>query len=449
MRKTISTKIDNIGITESKKLDEVVKLLSEIVQSDESLTLELSGLENRTNTILKILMQRTVQHIVEAKDPQKHLCSHCGIPMKIKENLVRKVKGLVDYRLRRRSFYCENCNVYERPLDALVGCMDGYTHQAKKALLLLGQRLPFKEAEQFLRQLMGVSVSHETIQEKTEAIGRIISNEEKNRVTEVIDCDTHQIKEDLPASKAHVIQDTAYLMMDGSMVPTRDQGWKEVRVGVLFRENDRAQADKNHIQLLHKQYFAEFNSDTDALQSFKNRATQAAYDFDFHRYRHHVIIGDGALYIWDYATKIHPTATQILDYYHASEYIAKAVQSLKIADKSLHVKLLNRMKRKLSAGHIERIIALLEAQTKTKEIEDCIRYYGKNKDRMRYRVYRRMGLCIGSGAIESAHRTVVQTRMKLSGMHWKSANVQPMVSLRAKVLSGDSDEVVSKYGMAA
>ncbi len=60
----------------------------------------------------------------------------------------------------------------------------------------------------------------------------------------------------------------------------------------------------------------------------------------------------------------------------------------------------------------------------------------ENKDRMRYRAYRRQGFSIGSGAIESAHRIIVQTRMKQSGMHWGKDNVQSILSLRAAFLSG-------------
>ncbi len=37
---------------------------------------------------------------------------------------------------------------------------------------------------------------------------------------------------------------------------------------------------------------------------------------------------------------------------------------------------------------------------------------------------------IGSGAIESAHRTVLQKRMKLSGQRWSKAGAQNMLHLR-------------------
>ncbi len=48
-----------------------------------------------------------------------------------------------------------------------------------------------------------------------------------------------------------------------------------------------------------------------------------------------------------------------------------------------------------------------------------ISYYTHNKNRMNYQDYVKIGCgIIGSGAIESAHRTVVQKRMKQSGQRW-------------------------------
>jgi hypothetical protein len=50
---------------------------------------------------------------------------------------------------------------------------------------------------------------------------------------------------------------------------------------------------------------------------------------------------------------------------------------------------------------------------------------------MRYAQYRKIGCgIIGSGAIESAHRTVIQKRMKLSGQRWSTDGVKNMLRLR-------------------
>nr|ADI87676.1 hypothetical protein LW2_0010 [uncultured Nitrospirae bacterium MY2-3C] len=68
---------------------------------------------------------------------------------------------------------------------------------------------------------------------------------------------------------------------------------------------------------------------------------------------------------------------------------------------------------------------------------------------MKYGEYRKEGVDIGSGVIESAHRVVVQVRMKQSGMHWNKKNVQPIVSLRALYLSGRWSNIVTHLKDAA
>jgi hypothetical protein len=50
---------------------------------------------------------------------------------------------------------------------------------------------------------------------------------------------------------------------------------------------------------------------------------------------------------------------------------------------------------------------------------------------MRYKQYRKTGCgIIGSGAIEAAHRTVIQKRMKLAGQRWSITGAKNMLRLR-------------------
>ena len=58
---------------------------------------------------------------------------------------------------------------------------------------------------------------------------------------------------------------------------------------------------------------------------------------------------------------------------------------------------------------------------------------------------KKLGLDIGSGAIESTHRTLVQSRMKQTGMYWKKRNIQSIASIEARVLSGKWNEMIGKH----
>jgi hypothetical protein len=82
---------------------------------------------------------------------------------------------------------------------------------------------------------------------------------------------------------------------------------------------------------------------------------------------------------------------------------------------------------------IENLASCLEAETIESDkapVRACHRYLSNRPGQLDYKGAIEKGLLIGSGEIESAHRYVIQQRLKLSGAWWKAANVQPMLALR-------------------
>ncbi len=65
-----------------------------------------------------------------------------------------------------------------------------------------------------------------------------------------------------------------------------------------------------------------------------------------------------------------------------------------------------------------------------KAVISLARYFQNNAERMDYSSFKARGLPIGSGAVESSHRHVLQTRMKLAGQHWSPPAAHRMVLLR-------------------
>jgi len=55
---------------------------------------------------------------------------------------------------------------------------------------------------------------------------------------------------------------------------------------------------------------------------------------------------------------------------------------------------------------------------------------------MRYDRYRKRGLMIGSGVVESGIKNVVNQRMKGCGMRWSKEGAESMIFLRCRYLSG-------------
>ena len=71
-----------------------------------------------------------------------------------------------------------------------------------------------------------------------------------------------------------------------------------------------------------------------------------------------------------------------------------------------------------------------------------IAYVGRHGEdgHMDYATYRRRGLPMGSGAIESAIRRVINLRLKGNSIFWEEENAEGMLQIRGLVLSGRWDE---------
>jgi hypothetical protein len=68
---------------------------------------------------------------------------------------------------------------------------------------------------------------------------------------------------------------------------------------------------------------------------------------------------------------------------------------------------------------------------------------------MKYKTFRQQGYLIGSGAMESAIRNVVQHRLKRSGQRWTVNGGQQVLNLRTLFLSNLENMVIDKIKLTA
>jgi hypothetical protein len=100
----------------------------------------------------------------------------------------------------------------------------------------------------------------------------------------------------------------------------------------------------------------------------------------------------------------------------------------------------DKRRKELDCGDVEQVIASIKrlsphTEEDKAEIEKEIGYFDKNKDRMRYKTFRKQGLFIGSGVVEAGCRTVIGQRLKQSGMHWTVQGANKIIALRCYILS--------------
>lgn len=152
-----------------------------------------------------------------------------------------------------------------------------------------------------------------------------------------------------------------------------------------------------------------------------------------------VVVGDGAEWIWNRATMfVH--RCEILDYWHALEH-AWEFARLRYGDDSARAdRWVHEIGVDLRAGKVDEVVARLRRlRPKTPPVRESwqalIRYYSDNARRMRYDEYLRRGYGIGSGAVESAHKQVVQARFRQAGMRWSEAGARRLLALRLLLLN--------------
>ena len=163
-----------------------------------------------------------------------------------------------------------------------------------------------------------------------------------------------------------------------------------------------------------------------------------------------VFISDGGTWIKNWIEDAFPEAVSILDYYHVCEHLHQFANTV-FTDVEKLKKWTDEQKELLLQSKVMEVIDNIKQQDcKSKEALSLINYYTGNAGRMDYRAYKKTGVgIIGSGAIESAHRTVVQKRMKQSGQRWSNKGAQHMLNLRVLTMNGQWDTVVKMIKNAA
>lgn len=304
-------------------------------------------------------------------------------------------------------------------------------------MCLTAQDRVFEEAEEQFEAFLGISVSAKQIQRVSEYYGAQLEESEKN-YQEASPCVPLISKEK---------EEVVYITTDGSMVYTREEEWKEMKVGRIYSESSRIPLQKRRTAVMDSLYVCTLGNNKDFIKKFEPYVEP---------YKHKVFIADGAKWIWNWVEDFYSDSVQILDFYHAVEKLG-AYAALVYKDVGERRQWLDLQKQRLKADEIDKVLEeLKETAANTKEttqagknLKDVIRYYENNRERMKYGSFLKKGYLIGSGAIESAHRNVIQQRLKLSGQRWSINGAQRIANLRAYRKSNRWESVVGQIKKAA
>lgn len=143
-------------------------------------------------------------------------------------------------------------------------------------------------------------------------------------------------------------------------------------------------------------------------------------------------VGDGARWIAEQVeTHFGVRGHYLIDFYHLCEYLGSAAA---ICAPGNETAWLDKQKEAMKHNQYQAVLIALQPYLEPSEQEGpvraCYRYIKNRPEQFDYQSAIADGLPIGSGEIESAHRYVLQKRMKLPGGWWKMNNAKHMVALR-------------------
>jgi hypothetical protein len=340
----------------------------------------------------------------------------------------------------RPYWYCRSCRHGETPDDAGYG-LEGQKHKMTRAVKLEAvyfaqNQMSFSRAEEVIKRVYNLDINRETIREIAEGVGTKVFENDSSEAEKLL-ADIHQIGSD--EKKAG----TVYIMPDGASVNTRvkdENGstWRENKTAIAFSSKDLIKRKDGGNIIVRKEIAPLIGTS----EEFKKHALQAAVAAGYGKYNETVIIADGASWIRSLRDDIFPDAIQILDLFHLKENIYKFSKYLH-SDNAELVKWAETIIDKIENHYaVDEALACIPIVDKLPDNVPNLRVYiENNRDKINYPLFRASGYFVGSGAIESTHKTILQQRLKRAGMRWSVTGAQALLTLRAKDESKRWDDV--------
>lgn len=336
-------------------------------------------------------------------------------------------------------------------MDMEIGLLGEHkiTMEMADLLTYAGQvAMSFEKASEMMKKFTGVEVSESLILSVTEETGEKIFKQDMERAKSSYE------KPEVAAPAVldrHKKEGVLYILTDGSSVNTtckdeKGSSWHEMKLGLVFWDRDSITRKDGKKIITKKEYVTYFGS----VEQFKKLLFDAAARAGYGRIREVVVVGDGSHWIWNACNELFPDAVQVLDYYHLSENVHSFAKYLH-PDNEVKMKgWANSILDKIDKGLIDEVLGSIPELKNVKrsaQVPNLKVYIENNRGRIDYRRYKLRGYYIGSGAIESGNKLVIQQRMKQSGMRWSINGGEYIAVLRAKYASNQWEKVRAVIGL--
>ena len=439
----------------TKVIEAMAEIISEELKGVEIGDEGIMGLEMNIRMMLKEIGGRALSRYLSRKSPGEEtakVACECGGQARFhswREAVIISVFGRVTYK--RRYYVCPECHKGQMPRDEQMGIAPGeVTAGLAKLMGMVGVEAAYEEAKRVVEQFLLFEVNDNTVRKETEQFGALQGEEEK--CWEQASQDEKRLQTRLREKGAQ--KGRLYGSIDGAIVPLHGE-WRELKCMAWYRVETIAchQSHRHHKKQVGEQthlqaYQISYACDIREAEAFGALlwATGCKRLADLHEEL--IFICDGAAWIWRLVEKYYPKAIQIVDWYHASEYLSPVAEAAFGRDTPQAKQWLEQARTDLWEGRIRELIqecqrlALIPAAAEA--AHKTITYYQHNEKRMDYAHLRSQGYLIGSGTIESGCKQIAGHRLKLAGARWTFDGSVQTAKARAAWLSGDWDALALK-----
>lgn len=325
---------------------------------------------------------------------------------------VDTIHGWIEYQRCRH--YCSACQAYSYPLDEELGVRKGAGLSPKKEeqITMLAVHMPYHEVEKVYAELRGLRTSRTTAQRRVQALGKALRASPPPT----------QASPKGPKTKAHVTADAA-------MVYLRQEGWKETKVGACYQVDESREARG-----------IRYGATLGVRDTLGQKLYELAGRPSLGETQGMGFVSDAAPWLGELRAVYFPESTEIVDFFHATEYLWKVAHAFYGEGTPQARKWAEAKVFKLKQGDQRGLKkSLSRMQPKTKEQKEALkaakRYFANHGHKMDYPRYEALGFHIGSGIAEAACKHVIQSRFKRAGMRWSREGAENLLQLRTLYLN--------------
>ena len=389
---------------------------------EEEILRQTQGLERK-------LLEEAAQKKADASPPVCPVCGH-KLSRCTHEHQRTYQTRFGPVTIRRLRGWCRRCRAWRFPADHALGLPEegSASPSVQEMAALVASKMPVQEASAVIERLTGVKLPPATLDREARRQGRR-AQDKRGKLDE-------QMRSAQGMGQMLALPQQAFTLvieLDAWNIRERDdwgqskqcraagkepERWHWVYGGTCFRLDQRVeQGDRTRIlsrgtvmtrqgmEALRDQLFAEAQ---------RHGLAQAAKV---------LVVGDGAVWIWNLTQDRFAQAEQRLDYYHASQHLWAVAHALHPEDEKAARCWIEPLLKKLKNGRVPALLKDLRTVTRRlrakrrRAVSAEVAYFESHRERMDYAAARRAGEPQGSGAMESTCRQY-QCRFKRPGQFW-------------------------------